>query len=161
MLSASDNKRFWDSVEINLGGCWLWKGSKDDKGYGLFWSFDHERSYRAHRLSFQLVHGFIPEELLLMHDPCHTPSCCNPAHLIPGSHQANMAERNALGRQARGEKHGQAKLTVVQVLDIRTRLAGKEPAKRIARHFGISSTAVRFIRDGKTWAHVQLPEAAE
>lgn len=154
-LNAEDLARFWAAVAIaEPDACWLWQGSPDDKGYGLFWSGEHACSMRAHRVSYQLAHGSIPESLVVMHDPCHTPGCCNPAHLILGTHRENMAERNALGRQAFGVRCGSAKLDDDKVRAIRVHLANSEPLKRIARVFGVSATAVRFIRDGKTWAHV-------
>jgi uncharacterized protein YjcR len=56
------------------------------------------------------------------------------------------------GRDRRGEKHGSAKLTLEQVRRIKKMLAeDKMYASEIAREFGVSETAIRAIKKGKTW----------
>lgn len=64
------------SPEPNTG-CWLWTGSAPN-GYGQF-GFNGKIS-RAHRVSYTLFKGSIPEGLVLDH-LCRQPSCVNPDHL--------------------------------------------------------------------------------
>lgn len=72
--------RFWKKVEpIPIAGCWIWTGATSG-GYG------HVRLLRelklAHRLSYELIKGPIPEGLELDH-LCRVPCCVNPEHLEP------------------------------------------------------------------------------
>jgi len=53
-----------------------------------------------------------------------------------------------------GERHRFAKLTALQVLEIRS-LIGTMAVRAIGRKFGVSHHAICNIRDGKTWANLQ------
>lgn len=62
-------------------GCWLWLGGLDRDGYGAFTSMAHgKRRVPAHRFSWTLANGPIPEGLVIDH-LCRMPPCVNPAHL--------------------------------------------------------------------------------
>ncbi len=77
-----------------VGGCWIWTGHKDKKGYGQFkWL---RRSWWAHRLSYRTFVGKIPEGMTINHkrQPCGNPSCVNPAHLELMTLAENTTERN-------------------------------------------------------------------
>lgn len=72
-------ERFWDSIEKNSSSdCWVWLGRLNTEGYGRF-AF-RGRSWRAHRVSYTLLIGEIPEGLTLDH-LCRNRACVNPAHL--------------------------------------------------------------------------------
>jgi len=66
-------------------GCWLWIDKIDKDGYGEM------RSHRAHRFSFELYKGQIPEGLYILHK-CNIPSCVNPDHLYPGTAKDNSRD---------------------------------------------------------------------
>lgn len=68
-------------------GCWLWRGAKNNHGYGQTIR-DGVRIY-AHRASYEFHIGSIPEGLTLDH-LCRTPACVNPAHLEPVSQEENI-----------------------------------------------------------------------
>lgn len=90
-------ERFWPQVDKTDGGCWLWTG-KTKNGYGAFYvTIDgRNRLVQAHRFSYELAVGPIPEGMTLDH-LCHTAvvddcrsrgdcphrSCINPDHLEP------------------------------------------------------------------------------
>lgn len=76
-------------------GCWVWNGSKTLKGYGRT-NFQGRKSH-AHRVSYKIFHGPIPEGLVIMHS-CDNPPCCNPAHLSAGTHRDNVHDAIAKGR---------------------------------------------------------------
>jgi hypothetical protein len=76
--------RFWEHVE-KTPYCWLWTGSLDRHGYGKVGA--HGEGL-AHRLSYVLNVGPIPEGLTLDH-LCRNPRCVNPAHLEPVTGREN------------------------------------------------------------------------
>lgn len=128
--------------------CWLWTASQRG-GYGKYGQGRHQ-SLRAHRVSYELSVGPIPEGMMVCHT-CDTKLCVNPAHLFLGSHAENMADRNQKGRQASGERHSQAKLTADDVENIRANrmnLSGRE----LAALFGVSPSLISCIFNGKAWA---------
>src|SRR5438105_15266721 len=70
--------RFMTRVEITET-CWLWKGSKTRR-YGSF-GFNG-KSHPAHRVSYELFVGPIPEGATI-HYRCFTPLCVKPSPLEP------------------------------------------------------------------------------
>ncbi len=109
----------------------------------------------AHRVSYEIYKGQIPEGLECMHVVCDNPSCVNPSHLRAGTHKDNCEDRTAKGRNLlfSGIKNGRHKLTASEVLKIRElELLPKE----IALRFKISVTQVKRLRSFQQWKH--LPE---
>ena len=78
-------KRFWSKVN-KTATCWLWTASTA-RGYGIFWN--GRRKVVAHRISYELFVGFIPNELQLDH-LCRVRHCVNPGHLEPVTQQENI-----------------------------------------------------------------------
>lgn len=80
-------------------GCWLWTGALNGVGYGVLGrgARDDGLVY-AHRLSFELFVGPIPEGLHIDH-VCRTRRCVNPFHL-----EAVTQSRN--NRRARDAQAG-------------------------------------------------------
>ena len=80
-------------------GCWIWLGTRDWKGYGHLRLNGTVKSPGkmavAHRVSYELFVGPIPEGLHLDH-LCRVTSCVNPAHLEPVTNAENMRRRYAL-----------------------------------------------------------------
>jgi len=66
-------------------GCWLWVGSVRGRGYGRFWD---EKTVVAHRMSWELFRGAIPEGKYVLHR-CDVPVCVNPQHLWLGTAKDN------------------------------------------------------------------------
>lgn len=79
-------QRFWAKVQ-KTDGCWLWVGSRDRKGYGRFNVGGAPQL--AHRFSYELAKGPIPDSLTLDH-LCMNSSCVNPDHLEPVTNEENL-----------------------------------------------------------------------
>lgn len=90
---------FWERAQRE-GDCLIWTWGKDKDGYGkLKWG---GRDERAHRVSYSLTHGPVPDGLMVLHR-CHTPSCIEPDHLYAGDGSQNMADM-ALAKRGRGQR---------------------------------------------------------
>jgi HNH endonuclease len=78
------------SPEPNTG-CWLWAAGVSSSGYGVAYPFGAGRPMSAHRLSWFLLVGAIPNRLEVLHR-CDTPLCVNPGHLFLGSQADNVLD---------------------------------------------------------------------
>lgn len=87
--------RLWGNVEKNAHGCWVWKGTKNRKGYGQI-SVDG-RHERTHRVAYRLTYGEIPEGMVVRHR-CDNPPCINPDHLEVGTSADNSRDMVERGR---------------------------------------------------------------
>ena len=142
-------ERFWSKVD--KGGpdeCWLWQAATDGWGYGR--SSVRGKTKLAHRVSYELEKGPIPEGLCVCHS-CDVPPCVNPQHLFVGTQQDNITDRYKKGRSASGEKHGRAKLTDFEVRLIR---ASDKPQRELAVDFGVGQQQVSHIKNHKRWTHI-------
>ncbi len=158
---ASSIKRFWSHVDKKgPDDCWLWMISKDRKGYGNFWTGQCQA--KAHRFSWELHNGPIPDGLMVCHkcdvryplgDNTYR-ACVNPAHLFLGTALDNERDCIAKGRRTNhvGEDHPAAKLTRGEVFEIRR--LHKEYLEKLARNFGISKSALLHILYRRRWKHL-------
>lgn len=67
----------------------------------------------------------------------------------------NNADKRAHGTYQSGEKIGAARLTSVQVLEIRARRASGETVRAVADRFGVCRNTVTNITRGHSWRAVQ------
>lgn len=91
--------RFWLHVNTT-GACWLWNDGQRPDAYGHF-RRDDGRQVGAHRFSYELHHGPIPDGLHVLHR-CDNPPCVNPAHLFAGTRLDNMRDMIEKGRARPG-----------------------------------------------------------
>lgn len=174
-------ERFHEKVDRSGGpdACWPWTAYRRVHGYGEIGAGGRRgRILKAHRVAYELENGPIPDGMVVRHK-CDNPPCCNPAHLELGTQQDNIADMSERGRwdvngprnlprgdshplrrrphlAARGERVGGAKLTAD---DVRTILASPDSQRVLARRFRVDRRTIAFIRQGKTWKHIQRPSS--
>lgn len=102
--------RIYSKITVTESGCWECAGFQHklrnvkthDRGYVLL-------SYRgtqqmAHRLSYRLFVGPVPDDLQVCHR-CDNPPCVNPKHLFLGDQIANMRDMADKKRNKAGRTH--------------------------------------------------------
>lgn|SRR3990167_1173676 len=148
-------KRFWAKVRCG-DGCWEWIGTRISSGYGQLSVCG--RNVYAHRISYEIHFGSIPDGMFVLHS-CDNPPCVNPGHLRAGNRHDNAmdaVERSGLmPPHVPGSKCGAAKLTEADVIEMRREFDGLRGTKAfLARKYGITKTNVACILAKKTWRHV-------
>lgn len=91
VVHGTVEERFWAYTE-KTEDCWIWHGTRDGNGYGQLTMKDgpyRRKMVGAHRLSYEINVGPIPEGLVLDH-LCRNPGCVNPEHLEPVTFQENI-----------------------------------------------------------------------
>ena len=91
-IRGNDKERFMFFVN-KTDTCWLWNGTQRGKGYGRYTLWDKntqkQTGVSAHRYSYQLYKGVIPDGLQLDH-LCMNKLCVNPNHLEPVTNKENQ-----------------------------------------------------------------------
>lgn len=144
-------QRFWSRVK-KTDGCWLWTGSFGNNGYGQI--SESDKNLSTHRVSWELHYGPIPDGMSVLHQ-CDNKQCVRPDHLFLGSRGDNNRDRALKGRSARGEHHGQSKLTQVQVIRIRQLYSEGLSDRKIAKMFSVARHTIREIVEHRTWTWVE------
>lgn len=102
-ITLYDPQSFFGMAQIT-NGCWKWQGSKYANGYGKI----GKKGYMAHRISYELTRGEVPESMCLDH-LCKTRDCINPDHLEIVSLVENVMRgdsQHALNARKTHCKHG-------------------------------------------------------
>lgn len=142
------------------GDCWEWQRGRRCGGYGTL-KVDG-RSELAHRVAYAVVNGPIPDGLCVLHH-CDNPPCINPEHLFLGTKADNNRDKQSKGRArnggvntnpVRGVRHGCAKLTEGQVVEIRQRWDSGESQTGLALEFSVDLSTVHLIVHRKRWKHL-------
>ena len=148
LLTAEDLHRFHSKIDFlgkSLIECHEWTGYKDEDGYGQFSL--NGKLYRSSRVMKFISTGKDPGDLIIRHT-CDNPPCCNDNHLVLGTTVDNSRDCLIRGR------HGTAKLTIEEVLDIRYLRFLDISRAIIAKQFNISESYVTEICRRATWAFV-------
>ena len=142
-------------------GCWIWTAAKNSRGYGHFTYA--RRTYYAHRVSYEVFKGAIPEGMFACHT-CDTVDCINPDHLWVGTHAENMADMRRKGRSlagdrswskrnrhrlSRGETHYAARLSDADVDRIRELRANGASRQEVAEMYGLHPVYVSKLTNGR------------
>ena len=83
---------FWKNVAVGgMDACWPWLRAVTSAGYGSV--FIDGRRQSAHRVAYALVHGPIPDSLVIDHK-CRNKVCVNPRHLDLVTTRVNVIDRS-------------------------------------------------------------------
>jgi hypothetical protein len=150
-------ERFWAKVD-KTSSCWLWVGQINQDGYGKIKIAGKTKT--AHRVSWEFKFGPIPNGICVLHT-CDIRACVNPTHLWLGTTQDNTRDMITKGRYRnphcgpKGEASRLAKLTNIQVMDIRNRYrCGKVTQRSLAIEFKVHEDTIRRIVNRKLWKHL-------
>jgi len=149
-LSPGWEARFWAKVQKGEG-CWEWQASTA-RGYGQMGTMVGGRhvTYRAHRLSWAVHNGPVPQGMDVCHR-CDNPPCVRPDHLFVATRQGNLADASDKGRTASGVRNGHSRLSAVDVARIRERVALGERSSDVAADTGVSYSHVRDLINHRRW----------
>lgn len=137
--------------------CWEWQGSRLPSGYGRFYPKWKVGLY-AHRVAWEMANErAIPSGLHVLHR-CDNPRCVRPGHLRIGTRSDNMQDMVAKGRAGdtahRGERHPSAKLSLVQVDEIRAEWAtGGVRQRELAERYGVTRSLIGQIVRRTVWRY--------
>jgi hypothetical protein len=174
-LAARTHQRFFAKTKLSDSPrpgmetpCLEWMAFRNRDGYGLF-QLD-KKKVRSHRLAWELERGSIPMGMCVCHR-CDNRGCVRIEHLFLGTNEENTADRNAKGRQSRGDFHysrvrpermargearGVGKLTEDNVCSILELHNQGCTGRKLAREFHVSKSMISAIITRKKWSHVPL-----
>ena len=142
-ITERDLCRFWSKVN-KTDYCWEWTGWASLLGYGKF--VIKNVSFSAHRISWLIHFGDIPEGLCVLHK-CDNRRCIRSNHLFLGTHKDNTQDMYNKNRQG-------SKLTEDIVLKIRSMYECGISQKEIMDYFDIPRTTIYSIVHRKTWVYI-------
>lgn len=143
-------KRFADKVHIvPFSTCHYWGGAINSNGYGMF-KF-RGRYERAHRVSYILTNGGIPEiggKPAVLRHSCDQPLCVNPDHLGPGTQLDNIQDAVDRERMPRGESHHFCTVSEDRLSRIMADIAAGGGSVVLAEKYGVSPSYISTLRHG-------------
>lgn len=153
LAAHGKNYKWLVNVALPFEGdeCLPWPFDRSFKGYGRVRVSN--RRHAAHRIVCEHVHGSAP---LPDMDAAHSCGnghlgCVNPGHIRWKSRQENILEKNDHGTMARGERNGNAVISEAVARKAKA-LIGRMSQREIGAELGITRSAVRDIKLGRTWA---------
>lgn len=141
-------ERFWAKVK-KTRSCWNWTAGLKGAGYGTF--MIEKTGFSAHRVSYELAYGPVPEGMSVLHK-CDNKRCVRPCHLFLGTQRENMQDMAKKKRSTIGERHPSCRITEATVREIRASPLG---SKKLSALYTLTPRYIRQIRAGGVWKHVE------
>lgn len=147
------------SKVLKTNKCWIWLAAKNAKGYGTVGETENGKfkTKLAHRVAYERFVGHITPGLCVLHK-CDVRSCVNPSHLMLGTQDQNIKDRQEKGRQKKGEMDPQHKLSSSEVAEMRMMYKHGIMPTELSRRFGVCRSRVTEIVSGKAWKHLVDPD---
>lgn len=143
--------RFWMNVKSSKDGCWEYCSHLPHNKHRAV--VVKGRKIAAHRYSYELHAGPIPEGLCVCHK-CDNPACIRPDHLFLGTQTDNMRDCVDKKRHSYGIASGKARLD-------ESSIAGIVPLRKqglseyeVAARLGVSRSAIASVCQGRSWKHL-------
>lgn len=149
-------KEIFEKHVLRDNKCWNWKGKLHKSGYALMIYGKDHKQIGAHRVSWIIHFGEIPEGLYVCHK-CDNKKCTNPEHLFLGTPKENTQDMLKKDRKNTpiGEKVFSSKLTSKQVIKIKKMLSLGVTMTKLALKYNVSLSAISDIKKEKTWKHIK------
>ena len=144
MITEDVLARFWARVDkAEPSQCWMWtkKSGQAMQGYGAIYLWGYMRV--AHRVSWEIHYGTIPDGLCVLHH-CDNPPCVNPEHLFLGTNYDNILDKMLKDRSGK-------KLKRKQIREIR---ASTLRQSELASIYGVCENHISGICRRVFWKHV-------
>lgn len=84
----------------------------------------------------------------------HNKTDCSRDNLYWGTHQDNIQDNIRDGQLCRGSQVGTSKLTELQVLEIRARVAAGASGRSLAKEYGVKQPTISDIIRRRQWKHI-------
>lgn len=150
------NREFWNRVKKS-DNCWIWKGCKDTRGYGIMCV--NGKPMRAHRYSYANEVGEIPEGQIVCHS-CDNPVCVRPDHLFVGTHKDNSDDKMRKERSGRPPLFPKIPIHHVDFI-ISNFKPHKYSAPRLARELKLTLSQVKLVIYGSYQARNRWKDPAK
>jgi hypothetical protein len=143
-------------------GCWEWLGALSPKGYGTI--IHNGKEIKAHRASYALYSGDIPNGLWVLHT-CDNRKCVNPDHLYLGTIKENVRDAVIRNRFSKGDDHvfrkpisegGKRPVTKLNDSQVFEILTSTKQSKLLAEELRVSPSTICDIKKRRTWTHILI-----
>lgn len=125
--------------------CIEWPFTIDKRGYGKI------NQIHVHRAVLKHFRGAPPSDKPFACHACGNSSCVNVRHLYWGSPADNSRDMVRHGTRMAGERHPSAKLTICDILEIRS---SNSDSRELALKFNVNVRHIVAIQRRTVWRHV-------
>ena len=154
-INMNISERLYSKINVTQSKCWEFTGALRN-GYG---AIKHKgKIFGAHRLSYELKKGLIPDGVLVCHK-CDNRKCVNPEHLFLGTYKDNMQDCKNKGRLVvpvgcnfkKGDYPSNAKHSLKDAIEFKNKILnrGDKTLISIAKELNISYQYARDISCGR------------